>query len=156
MSPDRVGAAYQPYLLSLFRFVTGLLLFQYGVAKLFKFPPVPMFAEVAPFSLVGFAGTLELVLGGMLMLGLLTRPIAFILSGEMAFAYFLGHFPKGFFPLLNGGTLAIMFCFACLYLAAAGGGLLSLDAFLRVGMPLEPGARRFGQPDARGFGHARR
>ncbi|HEX3115777.1 MAG TPA: DoxX family protein [Bradyrhizobium sp.] len=148
MSLDRIGTAYQPYLLSLFRFITGLLLFQYGVAKLFKFPPVPMFAEVAPFSLVGFAGTLELVLGGMLMLGLLTRPVAFILSGEMAFAYFMGHFPKSFFPLLNGGTLAIVLCFSCLYLAAAGGGPLSLDAFLRVGTSREP--------DARGLGQARR
>jgi putative oxidoreductase len=156
MSPDRVGAAYQPYLLSLFRFVTGLSLFQFGIAKLFKFPPVPMFAEVTPFSLTGIAGTLELVLGGMLMLGLLTRPVAFILSGEMAFAYFLGHFPKSFFPLLNGGTLAIMLSFACLYLAAAGGGPLSLDAFLRVRMPLERDGRRFGQPDVRGFGQARR
>ncbi len=106
--------------------------------------------DVAPFSLYGFAGTIELVLGGMLLLGLVTRPVAFILSGEMAFAYFLGHFPKGFFPVLNGGTLAIMLCFSCLYLAAAGGGPLSLDAFLRVGMPLQPDA------DIRGFGHARR
>jgi putative oxidoreductase len=148
MSPDRVGAVYQPYLLSLFRFVTGLSLFQFGVAKLFKFPPVPIFEHVTPLSLVGIAGTLELVLGGMLMLGLLTRPIAFVLSGEMAFAYFLGHFPKSFLPLLNGGTLAIMLCFACLYLVAAGGGRFSLDAFLRGGMPL--------RPDARGFGQARR
>src|SRR5258708_20833386 len=130
MSPDRVSAAYQPSFLSLFRFITGLSLFQFGVAKLFKFPPVPMFADVAPFSLYGFAGTIELVLGGMLLLGLLTRPVAFILSGEMEFAYFLGHFPKGFFPVLNGGTLAIMLCFSCLYLAAAGGGPLSLDALL--------------------------
>jgi putative oxidoreductase len=144
MSLDRVGTAYQPYLLSLFRFIAGLSLFQYGVAKLFKFPAVPMFAEVTPLSLFGIAGMIELVLGGMLLLGLLTRPAAFILSGEMAFAYFIGHFPKGFFPLLNGGTLAIMLCFSCLYLAAAGGGPLSVDAFLR--------ARTSRQPDDRGFG----
>jgi putative oxidoreductase len=148
MSLDRVGAAYQPYFLSLFRFVTGLSLFQYGVAKLFKFPPVPMFAEVPPLSLSGVAGAIELVLGEMLMLGLSTRLVGFILSGEMACAYFLEHFPKSFFPLLNGGTLAIMFCFACLYLAAAGGGPLSVDAFLR--------ARTSAEPDLRGFGHARR
>jgi putative oxidoreductase len=148
MSLDRVGTAYQPYLLSLFRFVTGLSLFQFGVAKLFKFPHVPMFESVTPLSLFGVAGTIELVLGGMLMLGLLTRPVAFILSGEMACAYFLEHFPKSFFPLQNGGTLAIMFCFACLYLAAAGGGPLSVDAFLR--------ARTSPEPDMRGFGHARR
>jgi putative oxidoreductase len=150
MSPDRVSAAYQPYFLSLFRFITGLSLFQFGVAKLFKFPPVPMFADVAPFSLYGFAGTIELFLGGMLLLGLLTRPVAFILSGEMAFAYFLGHSPKGFFPVLNGGTLAIMLCFSCLYLVAAGGGPLSFDALLRAVGMREPEA------DVRGFGHARR
>jgi putative oxidoreductase len=131
MSLDRVAAACQPYLLGLFRFVTGLSLFQFGVAKLFKFPPVPIFEDVTPFSLFGIAGMFELVLGGMLMLGLLTRIAAFVLSGEMAFAYFIEHFPKSFYPLLNGGTLAIMFCFACLYLAAAGGGPLSLDALMR-------------------------
>jgi len=122
---DRLGAAYQPYVLSLFRFVTGLLLFQYGVAKIFKFPVVPSFANVPP--LIMTAGGLELVLGGLLMIGLFSRIVAFILSGEMAFAYFIGHFPKGFFPLFNNGTAAILFCFACLYLATAGGGPYSID-----------------------------
>jgi putative oxidoreductase len=142
MNLDRIGEAYQPYLLSVFRLITGLLIFQFGVAKLFKFPPVPMFEEVTPLSLYGVAGMIELVLGGMLMLGLLTRLAAFVLSGEMACAYFIEHFPLSFFPLLNEGTLAIMFCFSCLYLAAAGGGPLSLDAFLRVGTPLQPGVSR--------------
>lgn len=142
MNLNRIGAAYQPYILSLFRFATGLSLFQYGIAKLFKFPAVPMFAQVTPLSLYGFAGMLELILGGMLMLGLATRPVAFVLSGEMAFAYFISHFPKSFFPLINGGTLAIMLCFACLFLAAAGAGPLSLDA-LREGTPLrQPGVSR--------------
>ena len=121
---------YQPALLSLFRFITGLLLFQYGVAKLFKFPAVPYFADIPP--LIYAAGTLELVLGAALMLGLFTRLSAFVLSGEMAFAYFMGHMLKTgspvFLPLLNGGTAAILFCFACLYLATAGGGPLSVDA----------------------------
>jgi putative oxidoreductase len=125
---DRVLATFQPYVLSLFRFVTGLLLFQYGVAKLFKFPAGTMFDKVELFSLIGAAGTLELVLGGLLMIGLFSRTVAFVLSGEMAFAYFIGHFPKGFFPLLNGGTAAILFCFACLYLSMAGGGSISVDA----------------------------
>ena len=128
-------ARWQPLALSLLRFITGLLLLQYGVAKLFKFPAVPMFAKVELFSLYGAAGSLELILGALLMLGLFTRPVAFILSGEMAFAYFLGHVFKGatpvWLPLLNGGTLAIAMCFTCLYLATAGGGPISLDRVLR-------------------------
>ena len=125
---------FQPVLLSLFRFITGLLLFQYGIAKLFKFPAVPMFAKVELMSIYGAAGTLELVLGGLLMVGLFSRLAAFILSGEMAFAYFMGHMFRGeapvFLPLLNGGTAAILFCFACLYLSAAGGGPISVDALM--------------------------
>ena len=130
MSLDRYSAAYQPYLLSLFRFITGLLLFQYGIAKIFKFPPLPYFANPPP--LIMTAGAIELVLGGLLAVGLLTRLAAFVLSGEMAFAYFLGHmFKTGepvFHPLNNGGTAAILFCFACLYLSASGGGPISVDA----------------------------
>ena len=129
MTIDRL----QPYLLSLFRFVTGLIFFHFGVAKLFKFPPVAMFEDVTPLSLWGIAGMMEVVLGGLLMLGLVTRLVAFILSGEMAFAYFIEHFPHSFYPLVNDGGLAIMLCFGCLYLAAAGGGPISLDATL--GLP---------------------
>ena len=128
---DKMLAKWQPTALSLFRFITGLLLLQYGIAKIFKFPVVPMFANLPP--LITAAGTLELVLGALLMIGLFTRIVAFILSGEMAFAYFLGHMFKDaakpvFLPLLNGGTGAILFCFACLYLSAAGGGSVSADA----------------------------
>ena len=128
MDIDRIAAQSQPYLLSLFRFITGLLFLHYGVAKLFKYPPIEIFENVTPLSLWGVAGMIELVLGGLLMLGLLTRLAAFILSGEMAFAYFIEHLPHSFFPLVNDGALAIMFCFACLYLAAAGGGPISMDA----------------------------
>ena len=135
-------ARVQPYLLSLFRFVTGLIFLHYGIAKLFKFPPVEMFENVAPLSLWGAAGTIELVFGGLLMLGLLTRPAAYILSGEMAFAYFIEHFPQSFYPLLNEGGLAIILCFGCLYLAAAGGGPISLDALLPSRSPLQSGASR--------------
>jgi putative oxidoreductase len=125
---------WQPVALSLFRFITGLLLFQYGVAKILGFPVVPMFAKIPP--LIVAAGTLELVFGALLMIGLFTRISAFILSGEMAFAYFLGHMFKDaakpvFLPLLNGGTAAILFCFACLYLATSGGGPISVDAMMR-------------------------
>jgi putative oxidoreductase len=131
MTIDRL----QPYLLSLFRFVAGLILFHYGVAKLFKFPPIEMFEDVTPFSLWGVAGMLEVVLGGMLMLGLLTRLVAFILSGETACAYFIEHLPHSFYPAINDGGLAIILSFGCLYLAVAGGGPISLDAVLGLTKP---------------------
>src|SRR6266436_6459791 len=105
---DKLLSKWQPTALSLLRFIAGLLLFQYGVAKLLKFPAGTMFEKVELFSLIGAAGTLELVLGGLLMIGLFSRIVAFILSGEMAFAYFISHFPRGFFPVLNNGTAAIL------------------------------------------------
>ncbi|WP_249136308.1 DoxX family protein [Bradyrhizobium tropiciagri] len=132
MNVDRFASSFQPYLLSLFRFVTGLLLFQYGVAKIFKFPVLAAFASPPP--LIVTAGAIELVLGGLLMIGLLSRTSAFILSGEVAFAYLLGHMLKTgepvLLPLNNGGTAAILFCFACLYLTTAGGGPVSVDALV--------------------------
>jgi putative oxidoreductase len=130
---DRMLEKWQPTALSLFRFVTGLLLFQFGVAKILKFPTIPegnaaaFLNKVQLMSLPGIAGLLELILGALLLLGLFTRPVAFILAGEMAFAYFIGHAPRNFFPIINGGTLAILFCFACLYLSTAGGGPYSVD-----------------------------
>lgn len=132
---NKMLAGCEPMALSIFRIVTGLLLFQYGVAKLLKFPTLPYFANIPP--LITAAGAIELVAGALLILGLFTRPVAFILSGEMAFAYFMGHMFKGgiaapvFIPLLNGGNAAILFCFACLFLSAAGGGPWSVDAMLR-------------------------
>jgi putative oxidoreductase len=127
---NRMLARWEPMVLSIFRIMVGLLLFQYGVAKILKFPVLPYFANIPP--LIAFAGWLELVLGALLILGLFTRPVAFILSGEMAFAYFMGHMfkadPPVFIPLLNGGNAAILFCFSCLYLACAGGGVWSVDA----------------------------
>src|SRR5689334_8885684 len=128
---NRMLARFEPMVLSIFRIMVGLLLFQYGVAKMFKYPPVPMFAKVELMSLIGAAGAIELILGGLLIIGLFTRPVAFILCGEMAFAYFIGHFPRGFIPLINGGNAAILFCFACLYLVFAGGGPWSVDAMMR-------------------------
>ncbi|MGN6311264.1 MAG: DoxX family protein [Xanthobacteraceae bacterium] len=130
---DQALSKWQPTVLSLMRFIIGLLLLQYGIAKIFKFPVLPYFANIPPLIVV--AGTIELVGGALLLLGLFTRPVAFILSGQMAFAYFLGHMFKAanpvFLPLLNGGTLAIALCFTCLYLATSGGGPISLDAMLR-------------------------
>ena len=128
---NKMLAGWEPIILSIFRIVTGLLLFQYGAAKLLKIPVVAPFDKVQAFSLFGAAGMFELVFGALLILGLFSRLAAFILCGEMAFAYFIGHFPKGFIPLLNGGNLAILFCFACLYLTCAGGGPLSVDAVMR-------------------------
>lgn len=109
----------------------ALLLLQYGMAKLIGFPVLAYLNEVPPFSLFWFAGVFELVGGGLLLIGLFTRPVAFILSGEMAFAYFIEHMPKSFLPLTNGGDLAVLFCFVFLYLACAGGGAWSIDALMR-------------------------
>ncbi|HKU04998.1 MAG TPA: DoxX family protein [Bradyrhizobium sp.] len=128
---NKTLAAAEPTILSIFRFMTGLLLFQYGAAKLLKIPVVAPFDKVEAISLYGVAGMFELVLGALLIVGLFSRLVAFILCGEMAFAYFIGHFPKGFIPLLNGGTLAIMLCFSCLMLTCAGGGPWSVDALMR-------------------------
>jgi putative oxidoreductase len=132
---NKMLAGWEPTVLSIFRIMTGLLLFQYGVAKILKFPVVPYFVNIPP--LITTAGAIELVGGALLILGLFTRPVAFILSGEMAFAYFMGHMFKGglaapvWIPLLSGGNAAILFCFACLYLSCAGGGPWSIDAMMR-------------------------
>ena len=121
-------AKYRPQALSILRIMTGLVILQYGMGKLLKFPAVPMFAKVELFSLYGLAGSLELVLGALVLIGLFTRFAAFILAGEMAVAYFMGHAPRGLYPILNGGDLAIMLCFVFLYLSTAGAGPWSVDA----------------------------
>jgi putative oxidoreductase len=121
-------AAWTPRALSILRIITGLLIIQHGMGKLLGFPVLAAYANVQPLSLVGAAGFIELIGGALLILGLWTRPAAFIVAGEMAFAYFIGHFPKGFLPLINGGTLAILYCFTCLYLSTAGAGPWSIDA----------------------------
>jgi putative oxidoreductase len=121
-------AAWTPRALSILRIITGLLIIQHGMGKLLGFPVLAAYANVQPLSLVGAAGFIELIGGALLILGLWTRPVAFIVAGEMAFAYFIGHFPKGFLPLINGGTLAILYCFTCLYLSTAGAGPWSIDA----------------------------
>ena len=124
-------APWAPRALSVLRIITGLLIIQHGMAKLLGFPAFPAYANVQPMSLIGAAGFIELIGGALLILGLLTQPAAFIISGEMAVAYFMVHAPKGFFPLLNGGTLAIMYCFTCLYLSTAGAGPWSVDAAMK-------------------------
>jgi putative oxidoreductase len=124
-------AAWAPRILSVLRIVDGLILLQYGMAKLFGWPAVEMFENLKWLSLFGIAGMFELVGGTLLILGLFTRPVAFILSGEMAAAYFIEHFPRGFFPILSEGDLAVSLCFTFLYFAFAGGGPWSLDALIR-------------------------
>jgi putative oxidoreductase len=124
-------AAWTPRALSVLRIIAGLLIIQHGMAKIIGFPAVAMFAKLEPLSLIGAAGFIELIGGALLILGLFTQPVAFILAGEMAFAYFIGHFPKGFHPLINGGTLAALYCFTCLYLSTAGAGPWSVDASMK-------------------------
>lgn len=119
---------YQPMLLAVLRVVTAYLFLTHGTAKLFGVPHVEMFDGLQIMSIYGLAGILEVVGGVLLLLGLFTRPVAFILSGQMAFAYFIGHAStSALVPMLNGGEAAVLFCFVFLYLAAAGAGAWALD-----------------------------
>jgi len=129
MTIDSLQSEWAPRVLSVLRVVAALLFFEHGSAKLLGFPPSDFSPEV--LSLPWIAGVLELVGGALLVVGLFTRPTAFVLSGLMAFAYWLAHAPKSPFPLLNGGDAAILFCFVFLYIAFAGGGPWSLDALVR-------------------------
>jgi putative oxidoreductase len=123
-----IPARWAPYLLSVLRIVAAFLYICHGTQKLVGFPAAEPRPGVALFSLLGLACALEILGGTLLLLGLFTRPIAFLLSGEMAVAYFMVHAPQGFWPLVNHGEPAVLFCFVWLYLAAAGAGAWSLDA----------------------------
>jgi putative oxidoreductase len=114
-------------MLSVLRIMTGLLFMEHGTAKLLSFPAGPVHPSFP--GLLWFAGVLEMVGGALIALGLITRPVALLLSGEMAIGYFMAHAPKGFYPLLNGGDAAVLYCFVFLYFALAGGGAWSLDRF---------------------------
>jgi putative oxidoreductase len=118
---------YQPQLLALLRIVAGLLFLEHGLVKLIGFPPGAPPGLQAPLSFLGIAGIIEAITGILIVLGLFTRPAAFIAAGEMAVAYWYFHAPQGLFPVLNMGEGAILFCFIFLYLAAAGPGAFSLD-----------------------------
>ncbi len=127
-------AAWAPRLLSLLRIVAALIFMVHGAQKLLGFPPMaPGMAMPEPFTLLWIGGVLELFGGLLLLIGLATRPVAFILSGEMAVAYWMFHAPQGPFPALNNGDAAILYCFVFLYLAAAGPGPWSVDAWLGRG-----------------------
>jgi putative oxidoreductase len=121
---------FTPQLLSVLRIMSGLLFLQHGTTKYLNIPVGPM-NNASPMNMSGAAGIIELVAGVLLVIGLFTRPAAFIASGMCAVAYFYAHAPAGFYPILNRGELAVLYTFTFLYLAAAGGGPLSLDRLLR-------------------------
>jgi putative oxidoreductase len=126
-----IATTWAPRLLSVLRIVAGYCFLLHGTAKHLKLPAVEMFANLDPFSLSGIAGFLEIIGGVLLILGLFTRPTAFVMSGLMAFAYFLGHaIPQGswYLPLVNRGEAAVLYCFIFLYISAAGPGPWSIDA----------------------------
>ncbi|WP_280154098.1 DoxX family protein [Piscinibacter sp. XHJ-5] len=120
---------WQPQLLAVLRIVSAYIFLLHGTAKLLHWPHIAMFDNVDPFSMTGIAGILELVGGILLLIGLFTRPVAFVLSGEMAAAYFIGHASRGapLLPVINQGDAAVLYCFVFLYLAAAGPGTWSVD-----------------------------
>jgi putative oxidoreductase len=124
-------AKVSPYLLSIMRIVVAILFMSHGGQKLFEYPPGGH--KVPLDSLLGMGGILELIGGALIFLGFLTRPTAFILSGEMAVAYFKAHAPGGFWQVQNHGELAVIYCFVFFYLAAAGAGPLSIDALRKKG-----------------------
>jgi putative oxidoreductase len=128
-SLDEFCAKWQSDLLSLLRIMTGLLFLEHGTSKFLGFPHQEKVPEA--LSMPGVGGMLELVGGALIVLGLFTRPVAFLLSGEMAVAYFYAHAPRAPFPVLNGGDAAILFCFVFLYLLFAGPGPWSIDALMR-------------------------
>lgn len=127
-------SACAPRLQSVLRIAAALMFMLIGTMKLFAFPVgiIPGNGTVPLMSLLGLAGILEALGGALLLLGLFTRPVAFLLAGEMAAAYFIGHFPQGFWPMLNGGEPAVLYCFIWLYFSAAGAGPWSLDAKRRT------------------------
>jgi len=125
---SNIYSVWAPKLLSVLRIILGFLLIPHGLQKLFGLLGGK---QVELMSLMGLAGVIELFGGILILIGLFTRPVAFVISGFMAFAYFMAHAPQGFLPLLNKGELAVAYCFLYLYLAAAGGGEWSLDRWLR-------------------------
>lgn len=131
MNPDVLGARLAPHFLSLMRLMAGLLFMQHGTQKLLAFPAASASGMPAIGTLLWFGGLIELVAGLLIAVGFMTRAAAFLASGMCAFAYFLFHAQRSFFPILNGGELAALYCFVFLYIAAAGAGPWSVEAILR-------------------------
>ena len=131
-----VYSVWTPRMLSILRIVAALLFMQHGAQKLFDMPSSSQGGTVPLLSMIGVAGILEFFGGLLVFLGLCTRPVAFILAGEMAVAYFMVHSPQSFWPIINRGEMAVLYCFVFLYLAFAGGGVWSID-HLRKGDKLE-------------------
>lgn len=126
-----IPSSWSPVLLSLVRIVAAFGFMTHGTQKLFGLPTVDPRATVELMSRAGAAGLIETIGGALLILGLFTRPVAFLCAGQMAAAYFIAHAPRNFWPILNGGELAAVYCFVFLYIAAMGGGPLSIDAMMR-------------------------
>ncbi len=125
--PAVIPARFAPYLLSVLRIAAGLAFLEHGTGKLLGFPHGLPFIDKMPHGMLYFTGTMELVGGALIVLGLFTRPAAFVLSGFMAAAYFMAHFPVSFFPAISMGEPALLYCFIFLYLAAAGPGPWAID-----------------------------
>jgi putative oxidoreductase len=128
---DCFAGGWSARFLSVLRIIAAFLYMQHGAQKLFGVFATPQMHSFPLFSFMGLGGVIEFFGGLFVLFGLFTRPVAFILSGQMAVAYFMVHAPKGFWPILNGGDLAALWSFIFLYLAAAGGGAWSLDHLLR-------------------------
>ncbi len=133
-----IPARWAPHLLSVLRIVVAFLYVAHGTQKLFGFPSAEPRAPVPLGSLLGAAGAIETIGGVLLLIGLFSRPVAFVVAGEMAIGYFMSHAPHGFWPLVNRGEAAVLFCFTWLYLAAAGPGPWSLDALRTRASRREP------------------
>jgi putative oxidoreductase len=127
MQTTTVGAVWAPRFLGIMRIMVGLLFLQHGLAKLFGWPHVAMFDNLHAFQFVWFAGIIEFAGSILFTIGLWTRCVAFIMSGEMAIAYFTAHLPRGFFPIVNGGTAAILYCFIFFYYFLVGSGFYGVD-----------------------------
>ncbi|MGO8954339.1 MAG: DoxX family protein [Rhodomicrobium sp.] len=131
MEADAPGGRWAPQMLSILRIVAALIFIEHGTVKFFGFPAAMENGYPAFLSLLWWQGAIELIGGILLFLGLFTRPVAFVLAGDMAVAYWMVHAQKSFYPALSGGDAAILYCFAFLYIACAGGGAWSLDRAFR-------------------------